>query len=60
MSQQSVYKLLKKKKRWMTTKEIQKETVSSASDNLRKMFKHGEILRKTIKIGNIKGYAWKI
>ncbi len=47
MSQQSVFKLLKRTKRWMNSKEIA-ETLGLMSPNvsLKKLVKYGEILRR--------------
>jgi len=61
MSQQDVYKLLKKKKKWMTSKEIKAILkVNSIPDNLRKLYQHGEVRRKLIKTTYPPIYAYKI
>ena len=63
MSQQEVYNFLKKNKtKWFHTSEIKKKLkVESASDNLRKLFKNKEVLRKTgqTKQGYLT-YLWKL
>ena len=64
MSQQSVLKLLKKKKEWMTSKEISKIlNITSASPILKKLFEQREILRceigNPIGIGN-RTYEYRI
>ncbi len=47
MSQQDVYELLKKKKRWMTSKEIAKILgIMSSNASLKKLYKYGEIMRR--------------
>ncbi len=47
MSQQDVYELLKKKKRWMTAKEIAKILdVMSTSESLKRLDKYGEIIKR--------------
>jgi len=61
MTQQSVYKFLQKQKKWISTKDIkEKMKLSSAADNLRKLFKNGDIIRRNDKFGNIIRYVWKI
>lgn len=48
MSQAEVIKYLRKhKNKWCSTKEIDKGlSISSASSNLNKLFKYGEVLKK--------------
>ncbi len=47
MSQEEVYNILKKKKRWMTAKEIAKILdVTSTSESLKRLYKYGEIMRR--------------
>ncbi len=60
MSQANVFNLLKKKKRWMTVIEVSETLkVRDASDSLRRLYKHREILRKGIRKHNIT-YQYKI
>ncbi|KKL18160.1 hypothetical protein LCGC14_2478300 [marine sediment metagenome] len=50
MTQQSVYNLLKRKKKWMTNKQIAailKISPGSVALCTRKLFNQGELLRKT-------------
>ncbi len=50
MTQQSVFNILKKKKTWMTAKQmaaILKISPGSVSSNLNKLLKQGIVLRKT-------------
>jgi Mn-dependent DtxR family transcriptional regulator len=52
MSQQNVYDLLKRKKKWMMSKqiaEILKISQGNATVALNKLFKRGEVLRKPLK-----------
>ncbi len=50
MSQQSVMNLLKKKKKWLTAREISKLIgVSSANSTLNKLYIHEEVLRRVSK-----------
>jgi len=63
MSQNDVYNLLKNKKKWMTTKEIQYElkiSLATITQNLIKLFKYSEVFRKDNPIKAIPGYSWKI
>ncbi len=61
MSQQSVFKLLKKKKKWMTTKEIAKTLpLMSISASLQKLCKYGEVMRRKTKARTGKCYQYKI
>ena len=47
MSQAEVLALLKRKKKWMTTKEINKALgIASASANLSKLLKYGEVRQR--------------
>jgi len=68
MTQQDVYNLLKKKDKWMTTKEIIKCLKlgrASVSVSLSKLFNQGEIFRKQIPLikkrrRGYNPYLWKI
>lgn len=61
MAQAEVYKLLKKEKKWMTTPEINKKLkMKGASNNLNKLFKYGEVLKRTVKVKNNYCKEWKI
>ena len=70
MTQQSVYNLLKRKNKWMISKEIAKILkISSGNVNvsLQKLFKQGDVLRKDLRLRtnlfNRMGYmpyAWRI
>lgn len=49
MTQQEVYQVLKKKDKWMTSDEIRKITKqcrSSLSQNLRKLYQSGYLMKK--------------
>jgi len=47
MTQQEVYNLLRKKRRWMSTKEVRKIfKTKRVVQNLRKLFLHNEVERK--------------
>lgn len=63
MSQQEILKFLKGKD-WTTTSEITKKTGitrETANENLRRMYKYGEVLRRTefLKRGG-RRYLWKL
>ena len=61
MSQQSVFKLLKKKKKWMTSKEIAKSlNLMSPNLSLYKLWKYEDIIRRKIKLGCNWAYQYKI
>jgi len=65
MGQTEIIELLKKEKKWLSTKEIQvKLEVSSASRPLSVLFKNKEINRREIKtghkIGHKIGFQWRI
>lgn len=70
MSQQNVYNLLKRKKKWLTAKEIAaclKISQGNATVSLKKLFKQEDVLRKTMypKRGLFEGsgyqpYYWRI
>lgn len=52
MTQQNVYNTLKRKKEWMTSKEIAailEISTGSVCASLNRLFKHGEVLRKNLK-----------
>jgi len=49
MTQQNIYKLLKKKNKWMTSQEIAKIlgiNSGTVGSSLQKMYSYGEVLRK--------------
>jgi len=49
MTQQNVLKILRKKKSWLTSKEISKTIKlghNTVAANLAKLFKHGEVHRR--------------
>jgi predicted transcriptional regulator len=61
MSQQDVFNILKKKKKWMTTKEVAKvlnQGEGSISKNLKKLSDSGDILVKKNEIYH-QGSLWK-
>lgn len=63
MSQESVYKLLKKKDEWMSTEEITNKLGNSRScilHSLSKLNKWGEIMKKEKKEFNHYIYLWRI
>ena len=62
MSQATVIKLLEKKKKWMSNKEIAKTLrISCANASLRKLYSQGEVLRREIRVkGNYLLYQYKI
>ena len=70
MAQQNVLNLLKRKNKWMISKEIAKILkISSGNVNvsLQKLFKQGDVLRKDLRpranLFNQRGYmpyAWRI
>lgn len=50
MTQADALKILKKKRKWMTSKEVSRILrVSTASASLRKLWEQGDILRRKIK-----------
>jgi predicted DNA-binding transcriptional regulator len=62
MTQNEVYNFLKKKRKWMSTKEIAKEMEIGShcvGDNLNKLFKYGEVKREQIRRGNNWLYIWE-
>lgn len=62
MSQESVYKFLKKKDKWMSTEEITKKLGNSRScitHNLAKLNKWGDIIKKEQRINNHTYYFWR-
>ena len=62
MSQQDVYKVLKRNKRWMTAIEIAKKLnagVQSIRINLMVLFRHNEVLRQPSESGYFT-YSYKI
>ncbi len=70
MTQQNVYNLLKRKKKWLTAKQIAqilKITPGNATVSLKKLFNQGEVLRKLLKPrqslfegGGYIPYLWRI
>lgn len=68
MSQESVLKLLRKKRRWITSREIQEELNlgdSAVNRTLKVLLKHNEIQRKEEKMSsgrkkNFLGYKWRM
>ena len=63
MSQSDVYKLLKKKDEWITTKEIVKKLNGNRRSicvNLNKMFKYKEVNKREVKVNNHREFAWRI
>ncbi len=63
MTQQDVYNLLKKKKEWMTVKEIYmilKISRTSVATSLNRLYKYKEVLRKKFKFKKSKGFKWRI
>lgn len=68
MSQETIYNLLKKKDRWMTVKEIVsilKINHQSVNSSLKRLEKHGDILRKNVKNSKPNGagfaaYEWRV
>ena len=62
MSQEAVYKLLKKKDKWMGTEEISKKLDTSRSciiHSLSKLYRWGEILKKEERINGHLFYFWR-
>ncbi|KKN12890.1 hypothetical protein LCGC14_1011860 [marine sediment metagenome] len=68
MGQQEIYKLMKKKDKWMSCREISEcvgTSQSTASTSLRKLHDQKEILRKNRSSQYLKGvkvsvYLWRI
>lgn len=61
--QDEVYKFVKKNRKFMTSREIADElnvAHGSVSNSLRRLFKHKEIQRKNIKVGQNWMYFWRI
>lgn len=59
MSQQSIFKLLKRKKKWMTSKEMARILgIRSVNASLRKLYDQGEILRREVRIKGINFGHW--
>jgi predicted transcriptional regulator len=62
MGQQEIFKLLKSKRDWISTRDITNKVEASrgcVSESLRKLYKYGEVLRKQIKTSP-KSYSWKL
>jgi len=61
MGQQDILELLKKEKKWLSTKEIEEKlNVSSASRPLSILFKTGEINKREVKTDSHSGFQWRI
>ncbi len=63
MSQESVLKILKKNRGWMTSKEIAKRAriiEHTVSHNLNDLFKQNLVNRKFINLNYHWGYLWRI
>lgn len=61
MGQSEIISLLKKEKGWLSSKQIaEKLDVSTAMRPLQVLLKHGEILRRFVKVNNHNEYQWKI
>jgi len=61
MSQQNVLKLLKRKKKWMTSKEISKILgLGSVNASLKKLYEQGLVSKREIKSGYHFVYEYKI
>ena len=64
MTQDTVLKLLKKKKKWMTSKEISKLIgINSANSTLNRLYRQQEVLKRVSKSWNGTGgrpYQYKI
>ncbi len=61
MGQDDILKLLKKEKGWLSTREVEEKLkVSDASRPLGVLLKHGEILRKEVKVNCHYQYQWMI
>ena len=62
MAQAETIKLLKKERRWMGSEELSKKhkvEKESITNNLRKMYKFGEVKRKEGKKGYTNIFLWK-
>ena len=63
MAQQEVYQFLKKNDRWYTSKEISKNIgiqFTTISNNLAKMYKYKEVLRRRVKIEGHFNYEYRL
>ena len=61
LGQIDILNLLKKEKKWLSTKEIEiKLNVSSVSRPLNVLFKSKEVIQRRIKDGSHHIYQWKI
>jgi len=61
LGQVDVLNLLKKEKKWLSTKEIEKKlNVSSASRPLSILLKSKEVIREKIRVGKYHKFRWKI
>lgn len=63
MAQEETYQLLKRKRKWMTTKEVAEElkiSIGSTTKNLNKLHQHGEIFKKLKRTNFDGGALWKV
>ena len=61
MGQTEVLNLLKKEKKWLSTKEIEEKlNVSSVSRPLRVLLKNKEIIKREIRVKIYHVFQWKI
>lgn len=61
MGQIEILNLLKKEKKWLPTKEIEKKlNVSSATRPLGVLFKTGDIVQRKVFTGSHHFFQWKI
>lgn len=61
MGQIDILNLLKKEKKWLSTKEIERKlNVSSAARPLSVLFKNNEVFRREIEIKPYIEFQWKI
>ena len=61
MGQSEILKLLKKEKEWLSSKQIaEKLGNSTAMRPLQVLLKHGEIVRREVKVNNHHEYQWRI
>ncbi len=61
MGQQEILDLLKKEKKWLSSKQMaEKLGVSDTTVSLNVLLKHGEILRREVKVNCHNEYQWMI
>jgi len=61
MGQAEIIKLLKEEKKWLSSKQIaEKLGNSTAMRPLQVLLKHGEILRREVKVNSHNEYQWRI